>query len=210
MDIIGIIFTTLKITILSTLISFLSSVVLSLLVLKYRKIILIVDVITTLPLALPPVLTGYFIIYISNGYLTFNWLGGSLACAIISLPLVYRTIFVSISSINANIVNTSRILGASRIQTFFLVVLPTLKIGIFTSIFLGFIRSISEFGATMIVSGNISGETQTLSTGIYTAILNGDDNSLFILTLSSIFLALFSIIIFNIIRRNQKALNFYE
>ena len=62
----------------------------------------------------------------------------------------------------------------------------------------------------MIVSGNISGETQTLSTGIYTAILNGDDNSLFILTLSSIFLALFSIIIFNIIRRNQKALNFYE
>mgnify|MGYP001158047007 FL=1 len=210
MDITSIIFVTLKISVLSTIISFITSVFLSLFVLRYKKFTFLIDVITTLPLALPPVITGYFIIYITNGYLAFDWIGGSIACSVISLPLVYRTIFVSVNSVDKSMINTSRILGANKIQTLILVILPSIKVGIISSIFLGFIRSISEFGATMIVSGNISGKTQTLSTGIYTSIQNGDNNNLIILAGWSIFLALITIIIFTFIRRKQNVKSLYE
>ena len=94
MDITSIIFVTLKISVLSTIISFITSIFLSVFVLRYKKFTFLIDVITTLPLALPPVITGYFIIYITNGYLAFDWIGGSIACSVISIPLVYRTILV--------------------------------------------------------------------------------------------------------------------
>ena len=210
MDITSIIFVTLKISVLSTIISFITSIFLSVFVLRYKKFTFLIDVITTLPLALPPVITGYFIIYITNGYLAFDWIGGSIACSVISLPLVYRTIFVSVNSVEKSMINTSRILGANKIQTLILVILPSIIVGIISSIFLGFIRSISEFGATMIVSGNISGKTQTLSTGIYTSIQNGDNNNLIILAGWSIFLALITIIIFTFIRRKQNVKSLYE
>ena len=210
MDITSIIFVTLKISVLSTIISFITSIFLSVFVLRYKKFTFLIDVITTLPLALPPVITGYFIIYITNGYLAFDWIGGSIACSVISLPLVYRTIFVSVNSVDKSMINTSRILGANKIQTLILVILPSIKVGIISSIFLGFIRSFSEFGATMIVSGNISGKTQTLSTGIYTSIQNGDNNNLIILAGWSIFLALITIIIFTFIRRKQNVKSLYE
>ena len=128
MDITSIIFVTLKISVLSTIISFITSVFLSVFVLRYKKFTFLIDVITTLPLALPPVITGYFIIYITNGYLAFDWIGGSIACSVISLPLVYRTIFVSVNSVDKSMINTSRILGANKIQTLILVILPSIKV----------------------------------------------------------------------------------
>ena len=119
MDITSIIFVTLKISVLSTIISFITSIFLSVFVLRYKKFTFLIDVITTLPLALPPVITGYFIIYITNGYLAFDWIGGSIACSVISLPLVYRTIFVSVNSVEKSMINTSRILGHYHLNATF-------------------------------------------------------------------------------------------
>tara|TARA_B110000263_G_scaffold245399_1_gene254910 strand:- start:518 stop:1147 length:630 start_codon:yes stop_codon:yes gene_type:complete len=208
MDILNIVIVTLKISLLATLICFIFSLLFSYIAIKFTKLTFFIDVITTLPLALPPVITGYFLIFISNGNIAFEWIGGSLACAIISLPLVYRTILITFHSIDSSLINSSRILGANKKNTFFYVVFPVIKTGILSAIFLGFIRSISEFGATMIVSGNISGKTQTLSTAIYTSIQNGNNTNLIQLSTVSISLAIITVIIFNFIRKKQNFNNF--
>jgi len=100
-------------------------------------------------------------------------------------------------------INTSRILGADKKNTFIFVIFPMIRVGILSAIFLGFMRSISEFGATMIVAGNISGKTQTLSTAIYTSIQTGDRTSIFILSIISLFIAAVTIIVFNLINKKR-------
>jgi molybdate transport system permease protein len=199
MDILNIIIVTLKISLLATFICFISSLILSYLSIKFTKLTFFIDIVTTIPLALPPVITGYFLIFISNGNIAFEWIGGSFACAIIALPLVYRTILITFNSIDSSLINTSRILGANKKRTFFYVIFPVIKTGIFSAIFLGFIRSIS---------GNISGKTQTLSTAIYTSIQNGNTSKLIQLSSVSIFLAVITVIIFNFIRKKHNYNNF--
>ena len=195
--------TTLKIATTGTLICFFVSLIIILLVKKYKKLKSLFDFITALPLALPPVISGYFIIIVSNGNLSFEWIGGSIACAIISLPLVYKMISVTILSIDQKMINIAKILGSDNKHTFVFIVFPMIKTGFFSALFLGFIRSISEFGATMIVSGNISGKTQTLSTAIYTSIQTGDKSSIYILSLISILIAVITIFIFNLINKKN-------
>jgi len=198
-----VIFTTLKISVTGTFICFFISLLIILFVNKFKKSSVFFDFITTLPLALPPVISGYFIVFISNGSLSFEWIGGSIACAVISLPLVYKMISVTISNVDKKMINTSRILGADKKNTFIFVIFPMIRVGILSAIFLGFMRSISEFGATMIVAGNISGKTQTLSTAIYTSIQTGDRTSIFILSIISLFIAAVTIIVFNLINKNR-------
>ena len=198
-----VIFTTLKISITGTFICFFISLIIILFVSKFKRSAVFFDFITTLPLALPPVISGYLIVFISNGTLSFEWLGGSIACAVISLPLVYKMISVTISSIDNKMIHTSRILGADKKNTFVFVVFPMIRTGIFSAIFLGFMRSISEFGATMVVAGNISGKTQTLSTAIYTSIQTGSKTSIFILSIISLLIAAITIFIFNYINKER-------
>lgn len=200
-----ILITTLKIAFTGTVICFFVSLFFILLVKKYKKLKAFFDFFTALPLALPPVISGYFIIIVSDGSLSFEWIGGSIACAIISLPLVYRMISVTILSIDKKMINAAKILGSDNKSTFVLIIFPMIKTGIISALFLGFIRSISEFGATMIVAGNISGKTQTLSTAIYTSIQTGDKGSIYILSLLSIIIAIITIIIFNVINKNDGA-----
>ena len=198
-----ILITTLKIAVTGTAICFFTSILMILFVKKYEKLKGFFDFITALPLALPPVISGYFILIVSDGNLSFEWIGGSLACAVISLPLVYRMISVTILSIDQKIINTAKILGSDNKNTFAFIIFPMVKTGIISAIFLGFIRSISEFGATMIIAGNISGKTQTLSTAIYTSIQSGDKESIYILSSLSILIAIITIFIFNFINKKD-------
>ena len=206
MNYLEILLTTLKISLTATILCFIFSIILILVTRKFKKTRLFFDFITSLPLALPPVISGYVIIILSNGRLSFEWFGGSLACAVISLPLVYRMIFVTILNVDQKLVNTSRILGANIYKTFFYVIFPSIRTGLISSIFIGFIRSISEFGATMIVAGNISGKTQTLSTAIYTSIQTGNRDSILALSLISLTIAVITILTFNFI--NKKGFNY--
>ena len=107
-------------------------------------------------------------------------------------------------SIDFSIFNTARIFGANKFQAFYYVIFPNIRNGIFSAIFLGFMRSISEFGASMVIAGNISGETQTLSSAIFTAIQIGDSNKIFLLSFISIFLAILTIMTFSIINKNRR------
>jgi molybdate transport system permease protein len=137
-----------------------------------------------LPLVLPPVVTGYLLLLLLGRQgmvgkwlyqtfditLAFSWRGAVLATALMSFPLMVRSIRLSISSIEVKLEQAARSLGASAINTFFTITLPLAIPGIISGSILAFARSLGEFGATISFVGNIEGETRTLPLAIYTYI----------------------------------------
>jgi molybdate transport system permease protein len=144
----------------------------------------LLDGLLHLPLVLPPVVTGYLLLLAlgRQGYigkwlyqqfeisLAFSWRGAVLATALMSFPLMVRSIRLSISNIDVKLEQVSRSLGASALNSFFTVTLPLAIPGIITGSILAFARSLGEFGATITFVGNIEYETRTLPLAIYTYI----------------------------------------
>jgi len=144
----------------------------------------LLDGILHLPLVLPPVVTGYLLLLMlgRQGFigkwlyqqfditLAFSWRGAVLATALMSFPLMVRSIRLSISTIDIKLEQASRSLGASAFNSFLTVTLPLAIPGIITGSILAFARSLGEFGATITFVGNIEGETRTLPLAIYTYI----------------------------------------
>ncbi len=136
----------------------------------------IVETVVNLPLVLPPVATGVLLLLLMgrNGPLgrlldellgwrvVFTWYGAVAAGAIVSFPLMVRTIRVSFRSVDTRLEEAARSLGRSRLSTFYRVSLPLALRGIVAGSFLGFARTLGEFGATIMVAGNIPGQTQTI------------------------------------------------
>ncbi len=150
----------------------------------------LLDGILHLPLVLPPVVTGYLLLLLlgRQGYigkwlyqhfditLAFSWKGAVLATALMSFPLMVRSIRLAISSIDLKLEQASRSLGASAFNTFLTVTLPLAIPGIITGSILAFARSLGEFGATITFVGNIEDETRTLPLAIYSYIQIPDGN----------------------------------
>ncbi len=150
----------------------------------------LLDGILHLPLVLPPVVTGYLLLLLlgRQGYigkwlyqhfemtLAFSWKGAVLATALMSFPLMVRSIRLAISAIDIKLEQASRSLGASAFNTFLTVTLPLAIPGIITGSILAFARSLGEFGATITFVGNIEDETRTLPLAIYTYIQIPDGN----------------------------------
>ena len=144
----------------------------------------IVETVVNLPLVLPPVVTGYLLLLLMarNGPLgrlldellgwrvVFTWYGAVAAGAIVSFPLMVRTMRVSFRSVDTRLEEASRSLGRSRLSTFYRVSLPLALRGIVAGSVLGFARTLGEFGATIMVAGNIPGQTQTIPTAIYSLV----------------------------------------
>ena len=133
-----------------------------------------------LPLVLPPVVTGYFLLLLlgPTGYIggllydagiriAFSWFAAVLAAAIVSIPLIVRTIRVSVSAIDLRLEETARTLGASEKSIFLRITLPLAMPGIIAGSILSFARSLGEFGATIVFAGNIPGQTQTIPLAIF-------------------------------------------
>jgi len=141
-----------------------------------------INILIHLPLILPPVVTGYFLLILfgNNGpiglilaqyfgiILAFRWTGAALASAVMALPLMVRAIRLSIEAVDPTIENAARTLGANRINVFCSITLPLSYPGIIAGFILGFAKALGEFGATITFVSNIPGETQTLSAAIYT------------------------------------------
>jgi molybdate transport system permease protein len=144
----------------------------------------LLDGIIHLPLVMPPVVTGYLLLLLlgRQGFvgkwlyqqfditLAFSWRGAVLATALMSFPLMVRSIRLSISTIDIKLEQAARSLGASALNSFFTVTLPLAIPGIITGSILAFARSLGEFGATITFVGNIEDETRTLPLAIYTYI----------------------------------------
>jgi molybdate transport system permease protein len=137
-----------------------------------------------LPLVLPPVVTGYLLLitfgrkgwigqYLDHWFglsLVFTWKGAALASAVMAFPLMVRAIRLAFSAVDARLEQGARTLGAGKCETFLRISLPLARRGIIAGAVLAFARSIGEFGATIMIAGNIPGETQTMPVYIYTLV----------------------------------------
>ncbi len=168
----------------------------------------VIDIFISLPLVLPPVTVGYFLLIILGNQspigkiladfglnLVFTWIGAALAAGIVSFPLMVRSMEVAFSNVESNFEKAARSLGANPLQTFFRVTFPLAKRGVLASIVLGYARALGEFGATIVVAGNIPGQTQTLPLAIFTYLQTGDDFSALRLMVVSVVLSLVALVL---------------
>ena len=147
------------------------------------------ETLLTLPLVLPPTVLGYYLLVTfgfqsalgtwlgSIGFpLVFTWRGAVLAAAIVSLPLVLQSSKASMEAIDPALKDVARTLGRSEVSIFFTLTLPLAWRGVLAGGMLALARSLGEFGATLMVAGNIPGQTQTLPLAIYEAVQIGDQS----------------------------------
>ncbi|MFZ5648632.1 MAG: molybdate ABC transporter permease subunit [Bacillota bacterium] len=161
----------------------------------------------TLPLVLPPSVIGYGLLMLigKNGLLgstlselgltlIFTWWAAVLASTVVAFPLMYQSARAAFCSVDANYEGAARTLGASELRIFFTVTLPLARPGILAGLVLSFARALGEFGATLMVAGNIPGQTQTIPLAIYFAVESGDNSTagtlVTIMTLFSFFVIL--------------------
>lgn len=148
----------------------------------------IIDGIVTLPMVLPPTVVGFFLLMLfgKRGLIgpvlsaldisiVFSWSATVISATVVSFPLMYRTTRGAFEQIDMNLVYAARTLGMSETKIFWKVILPNAWYGIAAGTVLAFARALGEFGATIMIAGNIPGRTQTLSTAVYSAVQNGDD-----------------------------------
>jgi molybdate transport system permease protein len=142
----------------------------------------IVETLLSLPLVLPPVVTGYLLLVLlgRRGWvgsildswfdiqLVFTWKAAAIASAVMAFPLMVRSIRVAFAETDQRLESAARTLGAGRFETFLRITLPLARRGILAGAVLAFARSIGEFGATVMIAGNLPGETQTIPLYIYT------------------------------------------
>lgn len=165
------------------------------------------DAVLTLPLVLPPTVLGYYLLVVlgRNGWigralqdalgisLVFTWQGAALAAAVVSFPLVFKSARAAFEAVDRNLEDAARTLGLSEVAVLVRVSLPLAWRGILAGGMLAFARAMGEFGATLMVAGNMPGRTQTLSLAVYQAVQAGDDGlarSLVVLTSAACMLVL--------------------
>lgn len=149
----------------------------------------IVETLVTLPLVIPPVATGFILLRllgkrsfagrllydVSGLEVVFTWRAVVLATGVMSLPLFVRAARVAFEEVPVRLEQVARTLGRTRTGVFFSITLPLARRGLLAGTVLAFARALGEFGATVIVAGNIPGRTSTLSLYIYNRIELGDD-----------------------------------
>jgi len=150
-----------------------------------------VDALLTLPLVLPPTVLGYYLIVLLGrkgalgGWLMdtfgvsliFSWQGAVVAAAVVAFPLVFRSARAAFQGVDPNLEDAARVLGEGEGPVFIRVSLPLAWRGILAGAMLTFARAMGEFGATLMVAGNIPGRTQTLSMAVYEAVQAGNYNA---------------------------------
>lgn len=148
----------------------------------------LVEAVLLLPMILPPTVTGYYLVILLGrsgiiGGPVFQWTGWSIlftwqaavvAASVVSLPIMIRTAQSAIESVDREMVDSSTMLGYSRFETALHVTLPLAWQGILAGVVLSFTRAIGEFGATLMLAGNIPGRTDTMPLAIYGYSTSGD------------------------------------
>ncbi len=163
----------------------------------------LVETVLSLPLVMPPVATGLILLkllgrrgtvggFLHNQFgldVVFTWRGVLIALGIMSFPLLVRSARVAFEAINPRLEQVARTLGASSLRVFCTISLPLASRGIVGGMLLAFARALGEFGATIMVAGNIPGKTSTLSLAIFQNVQLGQDADAFRLLSVSVVLA---------------------
>ena len=146
------------------------------------------DLLVTLPLVLPPTVTGYYLIVLlgRRGWLgaplyeltgwtvAFTWYAAVIAATVMALPLLVRTARAAIESVDPDLERAAFTLGRPEWRTALEVTLPLARNGILAGLVLAFARALGEFGATLMLAGNIPGKTTTVPLAIYSAVQTGE------------------------------------
>lgn len=180
----------------------------------------LVDGLIHLPLVLPPVVVGYFLLVLMGRRgvigsalydwfgisVAFTWKGAAIASAVIAFPLMVRAIRLSLESVDRGLEQAARTLGCGPLATFFTVTLPLVMPGILTGVILAFARSLSEFGATITFVSNIPGETRTLPIALYALTqMPGEDAAALRLCVISVVVAFAALMASEILSRRVQA-----
>jgi molybdate transport system permease protein len=178
----------------------------------------LVETLVTMPLVLPPVVTGLVLLKLFGrrgpiGHwlhehwavdVVFTWRAVVIALAAMSLPLFVRTARTSFESVNPALEEMARALGANEWRVFFTVTLPVAARGVLAGTSLAFARALGEFGATIMVAGNIPGQTTTLSVAIYQHVQLGQDSRAWTLAAISAVIAFLAVWASEILSRRRK------
>lgn len=178
----------LKTALTATVITFIIGILVSYIMANYKgRGKGIIDGILTLPLILPPTVVGFFLLLLlgKNGLLggimlsfdkniIFTWTATVIAATVVSFPMMYRTCRSAFEQIDKNMILAARTLGLSESKIFFKIAIPLAWPGIIGGLVLSFARALGEFGATLMIAGNIPGKTQTMPIAIFFAVEGGD------------------------------------
>lgn len=148
-----------------------------------------VDAVCTLPLVMPPTVLGYYLLVVigRRGFLgkwlqevfgitlMFTWQGAVIAATVVAFPLVFKSARAALEGVGKQYEDAARTLGLGEAAVFLRVSLPLAFRGVVAGTMLAFARALGEFGATLMVAGNLPGRTQTLSLAVYSAVQAGDD-----------------------------------
>ena len=177
----------------------------------------IIDILILLPMFIPPSAIGYIILIaigknsfigkILDNYFNIRIIFTIQACiiasVIVTLPLMYQSIKTAIYSIDEDIISAGKLDGASDFNIFIKIILPLCKKGIYSGILLSFARSIGEFGATILVAGNIPGKTQTLPMAMYNSIEANQSETTIIILFVILSISIFLIIIYHNLNKDK-------
>ena len=178
----------------------------------------IVETIISLPLVMPPVATGLLLLKLLgrrgpvgsffhehfNIDIIFTWRGVLIALGVMSFPLLVRSTRVAFEEVNPRLEQIARTLGASNLRVFCTITLPLALNGLLGGMVLAFARALGEFGATIMVAGNIPGQTSTLSLAIFQSVQLGDDSHAFRLLGMSVVLAFLAVWTSELLMRRRK------
>ncbi len=183
----------LKTATLSIVITFFLGLLAAHLVVNMRreKAKMVVDGLLTLPLVLPPTVAGFFLLYlfgvkrpigqflleVLGVKLVFTWWATVLAAVVVSFPLMYRSARGAFEQVNPDLLSAARTLGMPEWKIFWKLTLPLALPGVAAGGILAFARALGEFGATIMIAGNIAGQTRTLPLAVYSAVAGGNMES---------------------------------
>jgi molybdate transport system permease protein len=201
----------LKTSLLATFITFFLGISAAYWMLGYRgKAKALIEGIFVAPLILPPTVVGFLLLIFfgKNGpvgkllepfdlTIIFTWYGAAIAATVVSFPLMYKTALGAFSQIDANLLRVARTLGAKELTIFWRISLPLAFPGIIAATTLAFARALGEFGATLMLAGNIPGQTQTIPMAIYFAVEAGAINEAWFWSIAIMIISLSGILIAN-------------
>lgn len=210
--------TSIKVSVISVLITFLIAIIFIYFnSYKKNKQKNIMNILILLPMFIPPSAIGYIILitlgknsfigFILEKYFNIRIIFTIQACiissVIVTLPLMYQSIKTATFTIDKDIINAGKLDGASDFEIFTKIVLPLCKKGIYSGILLSFARSLGEFGATILVAGNIPGKTQTLPMAMYNAIEANQTENTIIILFVILSISIFLIIIYHNLNKDR-------
>ena len=183
----------LKVALPATIFTFVLGICAARTVVKLKHGQAVIDGLFTLPLVLPPTVVGFFLLlafgknslvgqfFSQFGFsFIFSWQGAVIASTVVSFPLMYRTVRSAFEQIDPEYLYAARTLGMTEGKIFRKIIIPLAWPGILAGTILSFARALGEFGATIMIAGNIPGKTQTMSVAVYTAVQAGDRESAYL------------------------------